>query len=147
MPKWIEKWEVPSSSSDKNWIVSRAEDDSYGCSCPVWKFRRQECHHIKLVKSGAITALQEKGVPEYILATVDKPTYNEREHKLYIPLVGIPDALMMEVTICFNMLKYGFSMGQVRKQRRIPGDWSARRIMAHIDRHGEAEYPKGWYRR
>ena len=29
-----------------NYIVSEMEDGTWRCSCPVWKFRRQQCHHI-----------------------------------------------------------------------------------------------------
>ena len=47
---WIKKWEV-SGSNGKIWIVSLADDGHWGCSCPVWKFRRVECHHIQEVQS------------------------------------------------------------------------------------------------
>ena len=144
MSKWVQKWAVPSSSSDKEYVVAVDKDGNYGCSCPVWKFRRQECHHIQAVKGGDGEAVKEK--PQYILAVVDKPIYDEKENKLYIPLVGIPDALMMEATICFYLLKHGYSMGEIREIRRIPPSWTVRAIKAHIERHGEAEYPEGWYR-
>jgi len=50
--KWVKRWEVPKSDGVGYWIVAIDEDSNYGCSCPVWKFRRQECHHIRLVKEG-----------------------------------------------------------------------------------------------
>jgi len=28
------------------YIVSEMDDGTWRCSCPVWKFRRQQCHHI-----------------------------------------------------------------------------------------------------
>lgn len=47
---WIRsKWEVPGSKG-KKWVVSIDDNGDYGCSCPAWKFRRQECKHIKAVK-------------------------------------------------------------------------------------------------
>lgn len=32
------------------YIVSEMEDGTWRCSCPVWKFRRQQCHHIDKAK-------------------------------------------------------------------------------------------------
>ncbi|GAH80784.1 unnamed protein product, partial [marine sediment metagenome] len=129
-----------------NWIVAIDNDGHYGCSCPVWKFKRQECHHIKLVKMGGGGIIEKANRPEYVLAVVNKPILDEKNNRLLCPLVGIPDAMMMEATICFYLLRNGYSMGEVRELRHVPRDWSARAIMAHIERHGEAEYPEGWYR-
>jgi len=146
MPKWTKKWDVPGSNG-KTWRVSIAEDGTWGCSCPVWKFRRQECHHIKLVQAGGGAECSElPKKPDYVLACVDKPTYKPETNELYIPLIGIPDAMMMQATICFYMLKHGFSMGEIREMRGIPASWSAKAIIAHVETHGEAEYPEGWYR-
>lgn len=50
MKKWINRWNIPSSTSDGTWTVAMDRDGNYGCSCPVWKFRREECHHIRQVK-------------------------------------------------------------------------------------------------
>jgi hypothetical protein len=52
---------------------------------------------------------------------------------------------MMEATICYYLLNYGFSMGEIREMRRIPQQWSAKRIIAYVEANGEAEYPDGWY--
>jgi len=71
--------------------------------------------------------------------------FDEKNNRLLCPLIGIPDTNMMEATICFYLLKYGYSMGEIRELRHIPREWSARAIMAHVERHGEAEYPEGWY--
>ena len=51
MPKWIERVPVDSETSDATYIVGVSVDGEYGCSCPHWKFRRQECKHIKSVKA------------------------------------------------------------------------------------------------
>jgi hypothetical protein len=48
--KWIKRWEVPSSRSTAHWIVAIDADGNYGCSCPVWKFKREECKHIIKIK-------------------------------------------------------------------------------------------------
>ena len=48
--KWIKRFKVQSSSGNGDYIVAIDKEGNYGCSCPVWKFRRQECHHIKQIK-------------------------------------------------------------------------------------------------
>ena len=141
--RWVKRWEVPKSSGDGYWIVAIDKDGNYGCSCPVWKFKRQECHHIKLVKNGGGDPQSPMAKPKYVLAKVFKPTL--KDGKLLVPLIAIPDAMMMEATICFYMLKNGYSMGEIREMRHIPSNWTAKAILSHIERHGEAEYPESWY--
>ena len=50
MPRWIEKWAVEGSRGNQ-YMVSKAEDGTWGCSCPRWKFRREECKHIQEIKA------------------------------------------------------------------------------------------------
>lgn len=46
--KWVDKWTVQSESdSSKYYTVSRAEDGSFGCSCPSWIFHKRTCKHIQ----------------------------------------------------------------------------------------------------
>lgn len=145
--KWVKRWEVI-GSDDHHWIVAQDKDGNWGCSCPRWKFKREECHHIQWIKGNGGThseAQKPKPKPSYVLATVSKPIFKEDTNELFIPLVGVPDAMMMEATICYNLLKYGYSMGEVREMRRIPSQWSVRAITEHVRKHGEAEYPEGWY--
>jgi len=35
----------------RQYIVSETTTGDWECSCPVWKFRRKECKHIKKVKA------------------------------------------------------------------------------------------------
>ena len=145
--KWIKKWQVPKSSGDGFWIVSLSDENTWGCSCPVWKFRRQECHHIMLVKNSGGAVKDEVKKPEYVLAQVNKPTLDKENNRLLVPLVGIPDAHMMEATICYNMLKHGYSMKEIREIRHhVPSSWTVKAITAHVETQGEAVYPEGWYR-
>jgi hypothetical protein len=62
MSNWVEKWDVVGSSG-KPYVVSRAADNTFGCSCPAWKFQRsggaprKDCAHIankkvELMQSG-----------------------------------------------------------------------------------------------
>lgn len=149
MPKWIKKWKVPKSSNDGFWVVSQAEDSTWGCSCPVWKFKRHECHHIKLVQNGGGIENDNNGFkkPDYILAKVNKPIYQEKENRLLIPLIGLPDGHLMEATIIYYMMKYGYSFGECKQIRgHIPHSWTAKAVFHHIETHGEAEYPEEWYK-
>jgi hypothetical protein len=46
--KWVDKWKIQSESNpEKFYTVSRAEDGSFGCSCPVWIFQKKTCKHIQ----------------------------------------------------------------------------------------------------
>jgi len=145
--QWIKKWKVLRSSGDGFWTVSLSDEGTWGCSCPVWKFRRQECHHIKLVKNGGGAPEEEVRKPDYVLAQVNKPVFDRGNKRLFVPLVGIPDTCMMEATICYYMFKYGYSMREIRQIRQhIPSSWTVKAIMLHVETHGEAEYPEGWYR-
>lgn len=51
--KWVRKW-TSESWTDKHgkcYVVSVSVDGVWGCSCPEWIFRRNECHHIQEVKA------------------------------------------------------------------------------------------------
>ena len=51
--KWKKSWIVPSTSNpNTKYVVSLSTEGQYGCSCPVWKFRREQCKHIQSVKCG-----------------------------------------------------------------------------------------------
>jgi hypothetical protein len=48
MSNWVDKWSVQSEvDPTKYYTVSRAEDGSFGCSCPAWIFRKTRCKHIE----------------------------------------------------------------------------------------------------
>ena len=146
--KWTKRWKVASSSDERRyWVVAQDAEGGYGCSCPVWKFKRQECHHIKGVKAGIYKPEKKKERPKYVLACVTKPTLKKKTNELFVPLVGIPDAQMMEATICFYLLKHGYSWGEIKGIRRVPHSWTMRAVLAHVERYGEAEYPEKWYRK
>ncbi len=82
MSKWIEKWQVPSSSDpSKTYTVSKNEEGGYGCSCPAWTRARRECRHIRDVLAGRVTSRAERVpvIDESELLTIEEP-------------VGLPDA-------------------------------------------------------
>lgn len=137
--RWVKRWQVPSESDpDKTYTVAVDANGNYGCSCPVWKFRRIECHHIRRVKTGGGMEKKLAPLPNVVFARVWKPKYKPEINELHIPLVRIGDT-HMEVTICYYLLKYGYSMVQIREMRHIPNQWTAKAIRAYIETHGEAE--------
>lgn len=46
---WVKKWEVKGSDG-KTYVVSVDKNGEFGCSCPVWRFKRRECKHIQSIK-------------------------------------------------------------------------------------------------
>lgn len=47
--RWVKQWQIEGNSGTIH-TVSVSDDGTWGCSCPVWKFKRKECHHIMEVK-------------------------------------------------------------------------------------------------
>ena len=44
------RYSVPRSSGDKTWTVSQTARGDWQCSCPVWRFKREQCKHIAAVQ-------------------------------------------------------------------------------------------------
>jgi hypothetical protein len=65
MSNWVAQWEVPSSSSDKMYIVSRNFVGEYACACIGWTRHvpRKDCRHIKQVKAYPYKYLVESQGP------------------------------------------------------------------------------------
>jgi hypothetical protein len=113
MSKWVNRWNILGSTGNHH-IVAQATDGTYGCSCPVWKFKRQECKHIRYVKNNLCTPnragyidinnygrIVDPDRPQFNLPT-DRPetTPTERrprpapqQPKLHISLPEIPKPL------------------------------------------------------
>jgi hypothetical protein len=44
-------YECPSTSrKDTSYIIATNDSEEWGCSCPRWIFKREECKHIRSVK-------------------------------------------------------------------------------------------------
>jgi hypothetical protein len=144
--RWVKRWYIPKSSGEGTWTVAVDRLGNWGCSCPVWKFKRLECHHIKLVKANDGNEIKPREKSKYILAKVLKPTYKPETNELLIPLITLPDAMMMEATICYNLMIHGYSFAEVRDLRHnLPACWTKGAIFDYISKHGEAEYPETFY--
>ena len=136
--KWIKKWTVAGSTCD--WIVSLAESGEYGCSCPLWKFRREQCHHIQYIRDHPDLAANAPAIlPEYVLTVCGQP--QRKDDRLLIPLVT-PGNTHQEATICAFLLGQGYSMKAVREVRgHVPRKWTAAAIKAYVADRGPAEFP------
>lgn len=60
--KWIKRWKVKSDNGNGEYTVAVDSKGNYGCSCPVWKFKRQECKHIIQIKE--LNPVPEKEITE-----------------------------------------------------------------------------------
>jgi len=147
--KWIKKWKVKSENSDREYTVSLSDLGVWGCSCPAWKFRRQECAHIKHIKrtnpEPSETPIEAKP-PPVILARVLEPKLDEEAGVILCPLIAIPDGALMEATICWFLMEHGYTLKRVREVRQhIPPSWTKTAIYNHIERHGPAKHPPSFY--
>ena len=136
--KWIKKWTVAGETQDR--IVSLAESGEYGCSCPRWIFRREQCHHIQYVRDHPEFAANAPPIlPECVLIGSGQP--QRQGDRLLIPLV-IPGNTHQEATICAFLLDQGYSMKAVRETRgHVPRKWTAAAIKAYVADRGPAEFP------
>ena len=133
--KWIRKWSVPRSTGEGFWTVSEASNGEWGCSCPAWKFKREQCHHIEQVRAGI-------GVPigsaprTIILANVQQVTLKGKD-KALVPLMPIGDA-HFQATIAYDLLLAGIPWSEIKEK------WGGRNAMktirAYIEHHGRRTY-------
>lgn len=146
--KWVKRWNAG------KWTVAIDKDGLWGCSCPAWKFQRLPfaeripCHHIVEIQRNGENEKQGKEKPKPVLAMVRKPTYKKETNELLLPLICIPDGIMMEATICYYLIKYGYSWAEVKEIRMtLPCSWTKRAVLAHVERHGEACHPESFLQR
>jgi len=137
--KWIKRFKVKSSSGNGYYIVAIDKEGNYGCSCPVWKFRRQECHHIRQIKLLGGSEAKTIKRPEYVLAKVLEPKL--KDGKILCPLIPIGDT-HMEATIDAFLIKYGYSFSEVKEIRHLPNSWTKKAILDYIERYGMKKYKK-----
>lgn len=145
--KWVKRWEVEGSSGN-TYVVAIDDDGNYGCSCPVWKFRRLECKHILQVKANGG---QECGQIVYRDASpgnVGEVTI-KGDQVLY-PLVPIGGSADLPATIVYDLQRAGVEPKQVKdyQVRMFPGV-SFKRIKAHVETRGRLVYSEfvdgeGW---
>lgn len=155
MPKWKTKWDVLSSSDpDKTYVVSRSEDgETWGCSCPQWKFRRKHlpggvCGHIEDVQAGhhAPRGEEQKPRPCIVFAGVREVTLTEEEieghpsgPKALTPQYAIGDT-HMAATIVYDLWKAGVPWGELKRQFPLAQLNSRKNIVAYVEERGRRVY-------
>ena len=137
--EWIKKWKVKSESGNGSYVVSLSDKNTWGCSCPAWKFRRQECKHIIRVKLNPERykeTEEQLSRPAYVLARVEKPTYDKKNNRLLIPLIRIePYDVRMEALICYTMAKYGYKWKEIIEIRNLNSNWTLAKVKRYIENH------------
>jgi len=134
---WVKKWYIESENSNRKYTVSLSDEDTWGCSCPAWKFNRIECKHIIRVKLNPERYKEiedQLPKPEYVLARVEKPTYDKKNNRLLIPLISIvPYDVFMEAFICYTMIKYGYKWKEVIEIRHLNPVWTLKKVKECIE--------------
>lgn len=142
--KWRKRWQIGKSTGDGYWTVAVDKDGNYGCSCPVWKFRRDRCKHIQYVQANPTLKPNEQTIiktPDLIPANVLQPVFDEKSNRILYPLVSFQEGPWMEATICWFIMEHGFSWTELKSRRRhIPNSWTKRAVYAYIEEHGPAQY-------
>jgi hypothetical protein len=142
--KWVKRWKVAGSNGNE-WTVAIDKDGNYGCSCPVWKFKREECHHIAQIKMNGGNEIKSRearpgNVPEVVI---------DGDIVLY-PLVPIPSGPDLPATIIYDMIRANVSLEQIKDYaKRMFRDASLKQIKAHVEERGRLvfshfEKGQGW---
>lgn len=145
--KWKTRWKVPSESDlDKTYTVAQDAEEEYGCSCPVWKFRRQECKHIQAVKDGEYNPINElqRKEPEIILANVRGVTAVEFDppgvpSKLHVPLMPL-EHTHFQATLVYDLLRHGVRWSTCKARYGIAKKNSKKAIAAYVEERGRCIY-------
>jgi len=48
----------------------------------------------------------------------------------------------MEATIVLFMLRYGWSMTEIKERRHLPNSWTKKAVLDYIEKYGMKEYKK-----
>lgn len=142
MPKWIQSFTVTSSSGKGEYTVSLADDGSYGCSCPHWKFRRQPCRHIAHIQDQTTRnyhpSRMRRTVPTCQPANVPQVT-SLNETTLLVPLIPLQDAHFL-ATVIVDLLAYGIPYDEIHRRYHLPSTTSRRQYLDYVMIHGRRVY-------
>lgn len=135
MGKWVKKWKVP-GSNDKVWTVSIDKDGNYGCSCPRWIYKREQCHHIDVVKANGGNEIKEREIRP---AKVREVTLED--DRILVPLCPIGDTWFQATVVYDLVVRAGVPFGKVKERHyQIARRNSFKRIRAYVEAHGRRIY-------
>ncbi len=142
MPKWVQSFSVPSSSGHGEYTVSLADDGSYGCSCPHWKFRRQPCRHIATVQEQASTnhtgTAYRRPLP--ICRSANVPEVQKlNEDTLLVPLIPLKNAHFL-ATVIVDLLTHGIPFEEIKRRYHLSAKYSRSSYTQLILSHGRCIY-------
>jgi len=135
---WVKKWKVEGSTGNV-YTVSVDKNNNYGCSCPVWKFRRQECKHIAQVKLNGGQEVKEQKI---LFAKVRQ--VQVKDDAILVPLCPFDDA-HFSATIAYDLAKLGVSLQKIKDYNNCVKDNSIKAIKDYIEAHGRRIYDKLGY--
>lgn len=129
MPKWLKKWKVKGSKGNE-YTVSLAADGSWGCSCPVWKFRRERCKHIAQVQAAPDAFVgQEPGEFDLDIVPARVKCVTVKGNKVLVPLIPLGQAgfpLLLEVLN--DLLDLGYGIVELRRRYHLGKEWTKEAI-------------------
>ena len=144
--KWIKRWKI-NGSNGNTWTVAIDKDGNYGCSCPIWKFKRKECHHILQVKQNGGSEIKYRDARP---GNVGEVTI--KGNLVLYPLVPIGGSFSthLAATIIYDLQRSNVRPEYIKdyKDRMFKGN-SFKAINDYILEHGriiytEFEKGQGW---
>lgn len=145
---WVKRWDVPGSNG-KTWTVAINMAGNYGCSCPVWKFKRRDCKHIDQVKAGFFCPKEYRSCRPANVGEVQI-----KGKLVYYPLVPFNNDEMyvnLRMTIVFDLLRADVDPDLIKdyKDRIIGKGVSYTEIMDHVRGRGRVIFSRfvtgqGW---
>ena len=149
MAKWVKKWDVDGSNGNV-YVVSIDDEGNYGCSCPVWKFKRKTCKHITYIMDRAeAEGLQGSVVREAQPGNVGEVTI-DGDIAIY-PLSPLPVNVDFVNTIIYDLLRAGVELKRVEEYRNnmFKKKYPIKDILFHVKTKGRLIYSrfvsgKGW---
>jgi len=151
MATWVERYEVPGSNGAV-WTVGIDKDGNYGCSCPVWKFKRQVCKHIRFVQDNKI-AKGEDDLPQYPMQPGNVAEVTVKNGTVLYPLVPLGRSYTVHLicTIIYDLIRAKADAREIVRYKNdmLKGNVSIGTIDRYVKANGRLVYEKfvkgqGW---
>lgn len=145
--KWVRSFDVPSSTGDGSWTVSQGDDQSWGCSCPQWRFRKQqECKHIRRIKDrlNAGPVQPRPRILELIVAQVPEVT-QASDAALLVPVIP-PNDVHVLVTVAFDLYAWGVPWATIKDRYQLSKTYTKEECFRYIQTHGRKRLREGGHK-
>lgn len=133
---WSDRWDVPRSDGSGVWTVSRSDAGAWGCSCPVWRFKRETCKHITRIQEEESSGIAH---PRLELVCANVPQVTREDARVLVPLLPIGDT-HFQATLCFDLYACGVPWSEVRERYRLDQTWTKQAVLAYVLKHGRKYY-------